>query len=83
LQFLAATLIPSSPDQIESWQEFYYSVRRRYFAGSIALALILATAPTILVELPIFHRARAGQIALLFLGTIGFYSDNPSPEVSV
>jgi hypothetical protein len=77
LQFLAATLIPSSPDQVESWREFYFSVRLWYFGGWIALALILAVAPTILVDLPIIHRARAGQVALLLLGAIGFYSDSP------
>ena len=34
--FLASTLIPASPDEVESWKDFYYSIRSRYFSGWIA-----------------------------------------------
>ena len=37
----------------------------------------MAIAPTVLVDLPLLHRARIAQVVVLVLGAIGFYSDNP------
>ncbi len=42
LQFMAATLIPPSPDQVESWREFYYSIRQRYFVALIVCGFVIA-----------------------------------------
>jgi hypothetical protein len=31
--FMASILIRGSPDEVESWQDFYYSVRLKYFSA--------------------------------------------------
>jgi hypothetical protein len=57
LHSLAATIIPSSPDHVESWREFYFSIRLRYFRGWIVLAFLVALTSTIIVDLPVLHPA--------------------------
>jgi hypothetical protein len=83
LYFLAATLIPSSPDRVESWQEFYFSIRLRYFSGWIALALFLALATTILLDRPALHPSRAVQAIFLAVGAIGLSSRHPSVHAGI
>jgi hypothetical protein len=38
LNLQATTLVPSTPQSIESWRDHFYSVRRRFFALNIAFA---------------------------------------------
>ena len=83
LYFLAATLIPSSPDRVESWQEFYFSIRLRYFSAWIALALSVALATTILLDLPASHPYRAVQAVFLAVGALGLSSARPSVHAGI
>jgi hypothetical protein len=74
---MAATIMPSSPDTVDSWREFYFSIRRRYFGAWSVLAFLVALTFTIVLDQPVLHPVRAGQVMLLVLGAIGLASDHP------
>ena len=75
--FMASTLIPASPDEVESWKDFYYSVRSKYFSAWIAGFLLMAVNTTILIDMPLTHPARLGQLSLAAVGVVGVSSSNP------
>ena len=75
--FMASTLIPASPDGVESWKDFYYSVRSKYFSGWIAGFFLVAVTTTVLVDMPFAHPARLVQFSLAAVGVIGVSSSNP------
>ena len=77
LQFIAATLIPSSPDHVESWREFYYSIRRRYFVAIIAFGFVVALNVILIIDLPLLHPSMGGVVWTIAAGAIGVSSDNP------
>jgi len=77
VHFMATVIIPASSDAVESWQEFYYSVRRRYFGAWIVFGCLLALNATVLLDMPLMHPARLGQIAIISLGVAGALSSSP------
>jgi len=76
-QFLAATIIPSSSDDVESWEEFYYSIRKRYFSACIGLGLVLAFSATVLLDIPLMHPAWGAPPLVIAMGAVGLSSSNP------
>ncbi len=69
--FNACTLIPEDASSVESWRDYYYSVRRRYFLGLVCLGLVQSGMVTILLDTPWLHPIRAGHLATLLVGTTG------------
>ena len=69
--FLAATLVPADPTGVDSWQDFYFGVRRRYFLAIIFWAVAVATTTTILVQMPWSHPFRLVQLGFLAFGVVG------------
>ena len=76
-QFLAATIIPSSSDEVESWEEFYYSIRKRYFSACIVLGLVLAFGGIVFWDIPLMHPAWGAPLVLFAWGAVGLSSSNP------
>jgi hypothetical protein len=77
LYYLACTLVPESPASIESWRPYYYSVRRSYFLGIGAWALVVALNNTITLHVPFDHPVRAMQLSLLAVSMVGATSESP------
>ena len=77
LQYMAATLIPASPDQVESWREFYYSIRQRYFVSVIAFGFLAGLDVILILDFPLLHPSMLGVVGGIATGVIGVYSDNP------
>jgi hypothetical protein len=69
--FLAATLVPADPTEVDSWKDFYFGVRRRYFLAIIFWAVALAITTTFLVQMPWSHPFRLVQLAFLAFGVVG------------
>jgi hypothetical protein len=69
--FLAATLVPADPTEVDSWQDFYFGVRRRYFLAIVCWAVAVATTTTILVQMPWSHPFRLVQLGFLAFGVVG------------
>jgi len=74
---MASTLIPGSPDNVESWRDFYYSVRLTYFSAWIVLSFLLAINSTVLIDMPFTHPARLAELILAAFGVVGVSSSNP------
>ena len=77
LQLMAATLIPPSPDEVESWREYYYSIRERYFVAWIAFGFVVALNAILIIDLPLLHPSMGGVVWAIVAGAIGVSSDNP------
>ena len=74
---LAATaLVSRSPGDVASWREHFWAVRRRIFALVLALWTTLVFISFVLQRVPFVDRLRVGQVVLLGLFTIGFFSRN-------
>lgn len=71
IYFNACTLVPENPASVESWREYFYSVRRRYFIGVTCWALALVTISTVALRMPMFHPGRSVQVVVLLIGLTG------------
>ena len=76
IYFNACTLIPENPSAVESWRDYYYSVRRRYFIGVSCWILVVATISTVVLQFPFLHPARVPQAVFLALGVVGAVSES-------
>jgi hypothetical protein len=74
---MASTLIPESPENVESWRDFYYSVRLKYFSAFIVVSFLLAISSTFLIDMPFTHPARLAELSLAAFGVVGVLSSNP------
>ena len=83
LYYNACTLIPENSSAVESWHDYYYSVRRRYFIGFSCWILAIISISTIVFDLPLLHPARAVQAALLCVGVVGAFSTNSHVHASL
>ena len=71
LYFLACLLVPESPSLVESWRDYFHSIRRRYFVGTGAYILVGVIMSTLLIGLPWNHPARALQLYALTGAVMG------------
>jgi hypothetical protein len=78
LYFLASTLVPTNPEAVSSWKDFYYAKRLRFFYGVVAWGLASALNTTAMLDMPAVHPQRGAQLALLILGVVGVSSARPS-----
>jgi len=69
--FLAATLVPENPADVQSWRVFYFAVRRRYFSAMACWALATVAATSVLIGMPWTHPFRGVQLAFIALGLVG------------
>jgi hypothetical protein len=74
--FNACTIIPDDPSTVASWRDYYYSVRRRYFLGMLAWAIVIVVVGTVVLGMPWSHPARAVQGAFAIGGIAGATSSN-------
>lgn len=72
--FIVCTLVPRDADSIESWHRYFTSVRRRYFLAVASWALVIAGMTTLLLELPLWHPSRVGQLVYFSLGAVGAFT---------
>ena len=76
IYFNACTLIPENPSAVESWNTYYYSVRRRFFIGQLCWVLVVAGGTTVMLQMPWFHLARLSQGVYLLMFVMGAVSDS-------
>lgn len=81
--FLSCTIVPDRPDSVESWQDYFFSVRRRYFGGLCVWAGLMVANTTLLLEMPLVHPSRIIQIGLACLGVAGLASGSPRGHAAI
>jgi hypothetical protein len=74
--YLATVLVPGEPAEVRSWRDHYYSVRRRFFIGMGILGGTAAFTTTMLVNLPLIHPARLGELGTLAIAVVGLTSED-------
>lgn len=83
LYFNACVLIPEDPASVESWRDYYFSARRRYFVGICLWALAAFAASSIMLDLPLTHPARVIQATAFALGVLGAASGHPRVHAGI
>ena len=75
--FLAAALVPVDAGSVNSWRDFYFAVRRRYFLAMVCWSVMIAVTTTILVDMPWTHPFRLVQLGFFAFGVVGATTGNP------
>ena len=83
LYFNACTLIPESPASVESWREYFYSVRRRYFVGVSCWALAVVAISTVALRMPLLFPGRGAQAVMLLVGVAGALSASHRAQAGI
>ena len=78
IYFLSCTLIPDEPSSVQSWRDYFFSVRMRFFSGLCIWAVLMLANTTLLLGIPLFHPIRIVHLGVLVLGIAGLASDRPS-----
>ena len=76
IYFNACTLVPENPSSVESWREYFYSVRTRYFVGVGCWALATVAISTVVLRMPLLHSGRVPQAVMILIGVTGALSSN-------
>jgi quercetin dioxygenase-like cupin family protein len=78
IYFLSCTLVPDEPSSVQSWHDYFFSARRKYFGGLCIWAVIMAVNTTIFFGASPLHPLRVIQVGLLGVGLAGLASDRPA-----
>jgi hypothetical protein len=77
LFYVAKTLVPDDPSVIDSWREYYFSVRIKMFLGLGSWAVLTAISSTLILEMALLHPARVGQFTVFAVSIVGIASRSP------
>jgi hypothetical protein len=80
---LASILAPDEPAEVQSWREYYYSVRVKFFVSGIFFFAIVLVGSTVILDMPIFHPFRLYQTAFFGTCLAGAISDRPRVHASL
>jgi hypothetical protein len=83
LFFAACTLIPDDPSTVESWHEYFYSIRQRFWITMLLWGLTLAAIPTVMIDAPWNHPGRVPQVVVLVVATVGAISANERVQSTI
>jgi hypothetical protein len=75
LYLQATALVTTAPNDIESWEEHFFSIRRWFFAGNIALCVVLLLG-RFATPINVLPSVTIGLIALASIAVIGITTDN-------
>ena len=75
--FLACTLIPDEAKGVDSWRDYFFSVRRQFFGGLCVWSVLMVANTTLILDVPLVHRSRIIPIGLMLLGLSGLSTDSP------
>lgn len=83
LYYCACALVPDDASAVDSWHDYYWRFRRRYFAGLIVIVVAISTNLYVLLDVSIFDPSRVPQLTGGVVGLIGFFSDNHRVHAAV
>lgn len=77
IYYNACVLVPEKPSEVQSWRDYYFSVRRRYFIGLTSWMVIVTIISLVVLSIPIFHPMRLFSVSMLVASVSGLLSENP------
>ena len=76
LYYCAAVLVPENPEDVLSWRDHYFAVRRRWYGGFGLWGVAAAVSASVNLGMPLNHPARGVHVTALVLGVVGALSAN-------
>ena len=76
LYLVSAALVPENPGQIDSWEAYFFSARRRFFFALAGFFLVVATATSILLGRTFLSPPRIAQTIGGAMALVGALSEN-------
>jgi len=80
LYLMASTLVPEDPAAVESWRIHFYSNRVRFFIQVFCWQLLGIVISSLILEIPLSHPMRFGQILVLVLALVGASVSRPMTD---
>lgn len=74
--FIATVLIPENPNEIESWKDYYFKNKNKFFYGMLFFLIYVQIHSVILINQEFLHPARLGNLLALIPIIIGIKSYN-------
>jgi len=74
--YSACTLVPNDPSAVESWRDYYYSIRQRFWIANMMIVITATSIATVMLGVPWDHPGRVPHGFGLIAATIGAVADN-------
>jgi hypothetical protein len=73
----SSILVPADSSSVESWRDYFFSVRPRLFAGGFAMILSIIFGDQALAGVSFAHPSQTGLYGLLAIFALGAVSERP------
>lgn len=83
IYYNACLLVPESPSSVISWQDYFYSIRRRYYTALLLWQGVVMVMDVLVLEQSLFHPVRGFQIIWAGVVTTGALSDRHKVQAGV
>ena len=81
--FIATVLIPENPNEIESWKDYYYKNKNKFFYGMLFFLIYVQIHSVILINQEFLHPARLGNLIALIPIYLGIRSKNHKVHLGI
>jgi len=83
IYFLSCTLIPDEAKSVDSWRDYYFSIRRQFFGALCVWSVIMVINTTLILGVPLLHNSRIIPVGLMVLGLSGLSTDSSRVHASI
>ncbi len=77
IYYNACVLVPENASEVQSWRDYYYSVRQRYFVGVLCWFVIIVAVSLVVLFIPLLHPMRIFNVLMILAALSGLLSENP------
>jgi len=83
LYVMACILIPETPSRVDSWREYFFSVRLRLFLVGLCFQLVSIATLLAIIRIGLEDPVFVGQVAMLPIWIIGLVSSRPTVHAAI
>lgn len=83
IYFLSCTLIPDEAKDVDSWRDYYFSIRRQFFGALCVWSVFMVINTTLILGVPPLHVSRIIPAGLMLLGLSGLSTDSPQVHAGI
>jgi len=81
--FIATVLVPENPNEVESWRDYYYKNKHKFFYGFLFFLFYVQIHSVIIIEQELLHPARLGNLIALMPIYLGIRSYNHKVHIGI
>ena len=82
LYYCSCALVPENAASVQSWRDYYFEARVRFFAGMGGWALLVA-AHGLFIGTPLLHPIRLVQLMVISMAVVGAASSSPRVHAGI